>query len=326
MAEKDTKSKVDRSDVIGETLEPEMENLVTELVDKIVKTRPVSRMVETMSPLLAQTLGRLGPTAVAFVTSHIPLHTFGPPGITELVKRLIIESAKHFGNILKKGEIADKTQAATEAVKRAVETELVLDALGHVHLPDCLKLTQLKPFQKQAIKLSQAIGQNVPAAPCCFEAIDAKLKKPAEEPKKPQKQGNLSPFDIIGAMGPEELAKFNEWLRTMDVEGRRRVVECLHELDSREEFVGFMAMDPQIRLEMLPLLENRNAKFALKDYLGAVGGALSGGFHHGVEALRKIWSAYQAYNSSLQPRVDEEWERFKRPRAKPAWWKMFLPV
>ncbi len=322
----ENKNKPDRFDKIGETLEPEMENIVTSIVDMLSTSGPVSRMLTTMSPALAQALGRFGPTAVAFAASHIPLNTFGPAGITELAKRLIIESAKHFGNIMKKGGVTDKAQAATEAVKLAIETELVLDALGHVHLPDCLKLTQLKPFQKQAIKLSQAIGQNVPAAPCCFEAIDAKLKKPAEEAKKPQKQGPQSPFDILGAMKPEELQMFNEWLRTMSPEERRRVVECLHELDSREEFIGFMAMDPQIRLEMLPLLENRNAKFALKDYLGALGSAVRDGFHHGVEALKKIWSKYQEFNSSLQPRVDEQLARFKQPRSKPAWWKMFLPV
>jgi len=322
----DKSKKQDRFDVIAETLEPELENLVTSMVDMAVKSGPISRLVATMSPGLAQLLGKFGPTAVGFAASHIPPNAFGPTGITELGKDLIIEAAKHFGNILKEGKITDKTQAAEEAVKRAVETELVLDCLGHVHLPDCLKLTQLKPFQKQPIKLSQAIGQGAPAAPCCFTNIDAKLKKPADEPKKPQKQGNLSPFDIIGAMGAEEQQKFNEWLRSLTAEERRRTVECLHELDSRDEFTGFMAMDPQIRMEMLPLLENRNAKYVLKDYLAAVGAAVRGGFKHGVAALKTLWSKYQDLNGSLQSQVDEQWERFKKPRSKPAWWKMFLPV
>ena len=238
------KNKHDRFDVLGETLEPELENMVTSIVDMIAKSRSVSRMLVTMSPLLAQTLGRFGPTAVAFAASHIPLNTFGPAGITELAKRLIIESAKHFGNILKKGEVVDKDQAAAAAVQQAIDAELTLDALGLVHLPECIKLTQLKPFQKQNIKLAQAISQNVSAAPCCFEAIDTKLKKPAAEPHKPAKQGNLSAFDILGVMDPEELKKFNQWLRKLDAEERRRVVECLHELDSRDEFTGFMAMDP----------------------------------------------------------------------------------
>jgi len=320
------KNKPDRFDVLGETLEPELENMVTSIVDMIARSRSVSRMLTTMSPLLAQTLGRFGPTAVAFAASQIPLTTFGPAGITELAKRLIIESAKHFGNILKKGEVTDKTQAATEAVKQAIESELVLDALGHVHLPECIRLTQLKPFQKQGIRLAQAISQNVSAAPCCFEAIDAKLKKPADEAQKPAKQGNLSAFDILGVMDTAELKKFNQWLRKLGTEERRRVVECLHELDSRDEFTGFMAMDPQIRLEMLPLLENRNAKYALKDYLAAVGNAFRFGFDKGVEALKKVWSKYQDFNGSLQPQVDEQWERFKKPRPKSPWWKMFLPV
>lgn len=322
----ENKNKQDRFDVLGETLEPELENIVTSIVDMAANSRPVSRMIATMSPGIAQILGRFGPTAVAFAASHIPLNTFGPAGITELAKRLIIESAKHFGNILKKGEVADKAQAAAEAVKQAIETELTLDALGHVHLPDCVKLTQLKPFQKQGIKLSQAISQNVPAAPCCFTAIDAHLKKPATEAKKPEKRGNLSPFDILGAMDPEELKKFNRWLKKLSAEDRCRVVEDLHELDSHDEFVGFMAMDPKIRLEMLPLLENRNAKFALKDYLSAIGAAVRGGFDKGVEALKLVWTKYQAFNSSLQPLVDEQWEQLKKPRRKPSWWKMFLPV
>jgi len=316
--------------------EPYIERLIIKLVHHFADSRPVTAMLRDLSPDTAQLIYSALPGAVGLAISRIPNSAFKTPERAHFVRSMINEASKNIGEVvLQKAGAAptpeEGAKAVDDAFKKVEEQKLVLDALGLVHLPDCVRLGQLKPFQRKNVSFKAAIDQGLKAAPCCFPGIEAELKKQAAPPSKKERRKNPSALDIIGGMSSQDRAAFMAWLKTLTREQRGLAIEGLRWLDSDEEFVGFMAMEPQMRLEMLPLLqeriiEGRKVRDAVKKFLGLVGALVKAGFGKAADAAKLCWRKYWEFDAGLAAAVEAEIKRFKTPRPKPKWLRMFLPI
>ena len=149
--------------------------------------------------------------------------------------------------------------------------------------------------------------------------------------KTPKSGRNLSPLDIIGAADEDLRRKFMEWLEGLSTDDRTMVMDRLHELDSYEEFVGFMELSPEMRIQMMPLLENRHARHSIKRYLGIVGEIAKSGLKTLSKHLSHGWAAFKEWDAGFAPKVEEAKRALKEPRSKSKrkvkWtWRMFLPL
>jgi hypothetical protein len=331
MTDNEKKPRTGLGETVGTVAEPYLERMIIKTIRHIADSRPVEAMIRDMSHSTADVIYQALPGAIGLAISSVPDVAFKSPAAAVYIRSLINEAGKTIGDVIHekklKGEKATDTEkdAAAEAAIKAVDEKKVVFAIGAIHLPGCVHLTSLKPYQRQEMALKDAVEQQLKAAPCCFEGIDTELKKQAAPPKKTVKK-NPSPFDVVGVMDEAGRRSFNDWLKGLTEEQRKRACDALHELDSADEFAGFMAMDSDIRLELLSLLENRNARHAVKKYLGIAGSLVKNGFDKAVVKAKELWGQYKRFNESLQPLVDEQLRQFKSPRPKPRWWKMFLPV
>jgi hypothetical protein len=91
-------------------------------------------------------------------------------------------------------------------------------------------------------------------------------------------------------------------------------MDALHELDSVEELIGLMALPEKVRMEMLPLLENRKTRKKLRDYLAVIGTLIKAGFTKAAEAAKALWRGYKQFDDSFVVRNTELQARLKRPR------------
>ncbi len=322
-------------EIAASATESYVERAILRVVKHLVDSRPITAMIRDLSPETVELIYHGVPGMVGTAIGLIPDSAFRSPTAANYVRSFVNEAAKGVADAVKVKKdqggaaTADDKINAVEAAAKAVSQKKLVLAVGLVHLPNCVNLGGLKPFQKQDVSYEDAIDQQLKAAACCFKGIEAELKKQAAPPPPPAKKANPSPFDVIGGMSPEQQKQFHDWIEGLAPEQRKRAIDALHELDSAEEFTGFMAMDPQIRLEMLALLENRNARFAVRRFLGIVGGLVKSGFDRAVAALKAGWSKYLEFDRGLQPLVDEQLRRFKEPPKKRSWFhwlRMFLPV
>ncbi len=321
-------------EVAASATESYIERAILRVVKHLVDSRPVEAMIRDLSPETVELIYHGVPGVIGTAIGLVPDSAFRSHTAAEYVRPYVNEAAKGVADAIKEkkdkgGATADdKNKAVDAAAKTVGEKKLVL-AVGLVHLPNCIQLAQLKPFQRQDVSYADALDQQLKAAACCFKGIEAELKKQAAPPAAPAKKANPSPFDVIGGMSPEQQKQFHDWIEGLTAEQRKRAVDALHELDSAEEFVGFMSMDPAMRLEMLSLLENRNARFAVRRFLGIVGGLAKNGLDRAVAILKAGWSKYLEFDRGLQPLVDEQLRRCKEPRKPRGWFhwlRMFLPV
>jgi len=101
-----------------------------------------------------------------------------------------------------------------------------------------------------------------------------------------------------------------------DVISKEGFQDRLHELDSYEEFVGFMELSPEMRIQMMPLLENRHARHSIKRYLGIIGAYTKAGLTELKKHLKNGWTVYKAWDAGYAPKVEEAKRRLAEPRSK----------
>jgi hypothetical protein len=286
---------------------------------------------------------------VGYGIAKLPMSLFPNPTIAHFFSDVVVEMAREIDRKIKEAGSVDKVshedyaKAAHDGFAKAMEAKYVVDPMGFLHRADCVKLQAFRrpqhqqrndrnngqpptppPSQLQEITLQAAIAQKLQGSPCCFEGISADLKK-AEAPKAEKKL--RSPMEVIGASGDPELqAKFNAWFKGLNAADRARTMELMKHLDSVDEFKALMAVDPEIREEMMTLLENTNSSFKIGQYLQVLGSALKSGKTKVVEAIKVMWKSYKKFDESLEPTVRKLEANLKKPLRRRPWWHMFLPI
>ena len=296
------KTGVGASETVSNVLEGRAERLLTRFMKHFADWPSVQRLIHGLSPTTVAALNEL-PELVGYLVGKIPDEAFVIPAVAPLCRSLMIEAAKNVGDIIETqrqgGGEANEPAAIKEGAAKAEQLQLAL-ALGCVHMPDCVQLGALKPYQMQKVGLSSAIEQGLKASPCCFERIDLMLKKPAAPPPAPKKlRPGASVFDIIGRMPPEKQKAFVSMLTNLTPEQRQRLIAAIQKsLDSEEEFVGLTsdAISNDLRFELLPLLENRGILQEI------------------TAAIKRLGIDYEKFDAGLAQEVKKQQERYDQPR------------
>lgn len=339
--------RVGGASALDEALRPAVSSALSGFLDWVLDVKPINEAMKHLSPSFRQMSSML-PMAAGYGFAKLPMSLFPNPTVAHFFQDVVVEMARHVDRKIKAAGSVDGVSkeeyasALHEGAKAALEKKYVVDPLGHLHRSDCVKLSAFRrphqprndrngqpipppPSQLQEVSIETAIGQKLQASPCCFEGITADLKK-AEAPKA-EKKAARSPMEVIGGSDDPELKKaFNEWFKGLSGDERKRVMELLKHLDSIDEFKGLMALDPEIRDEMLTLLENTNASFTVSRFLGLVGVAVKHGAHNVAEAAKKAWESYKEFDKSLEPTVQRLKKNLEKPSRRRPWWHMFLPI
>lgn len=338
--------RVGGASALDEALRPAVSSALSGVLDWVLNVKPINEALKHLSPSVRQ-MSSLLPMAAGYGFAKLPVSLFKSATVAHFFQDVVVEMARHIDRKIKASGGVDKmtpeeyAAAAHAGATEALARKYVVDPMGHLHRGDCVRLQAFRrPFQQrndrngqplppppsqlQEVSMETAIGQKLQVSPCCFEGVQADLKK-AEAPKAEKK--SRSPMEVIGGSDDPELKKaFNEWFKSLSGDERKRVMELLKHLDSIEEFKGLMTLDPEIRDEMLTLLENTNTSFTVSRFLHLVGDAAKNGSHKLAEAARHAWEAYKKFDKSLEPTVQKLEANLKKPLRRRPWWHMFLPV
>lgn len=331
---------------LDEALRPVVSSALSGLLDWVIDVKPINEALKHLSPSVRQ-MSSLLPMAAGYGFAKLPMSLFKNDTVAHFFEDTVVEMARHIDRKIKAVGSVDKVTpeeyaaAIEQGLTVAMERKYVVDPMGFLHRADCVKLQAFRrPFQQrndrngqpvppppsqlQEVTLQTALDQKLQGSPCCFHGIQADLKK-AEAPKSEKK--SRSPMEVIGGSGDPDLqAKFNAWFKGLSVAERTRVLGLLKHLDSIEEFKGLMALDPEIRDEMLTLLENTNTSFTVSRFLGLVAGTVKSGATNVATLARRAWEDYKKFDASLGPTVDKLKADLKKPLRRRPWWHMFLPV
>ena len=331
---------------LDEALRPAVSSALSGVLDWVIDVKPINEALKYLSPSFRQ-MASLLPMATGYGFAKLPMSLFPNATVAHFFQDVVVEMARHIDRKIKAAGGVDKVSpeeyaaAAHAGATEALARKYVVDPMGHLHRNDCVKLQAFRrpqqqqrtdrngqplpppPSQLQEISIEGAIAQKLLVSPCCFEGVLADIKK-AEAPKAEKK--SRSPMEVIGGSDDPELKKaFNEWFKGLSGDERKRVTELLKHLDSIEEFKGLMALDPEIRDEMLTLLENTNTSYKVSQFLGLVEAALKSGASNVTEAAKKAWEGYKSFDKSLEPTVRKLEADLKKPLRRRPWWHMFLP-
>lgn len=329
---------------LDEALRPAVSSALSGMLDWVLDVKPLNEAIKHLSPSFRQMTSLL-PMAVGYGFAKLPVSLFKTPTIAHFFQDVVVEMARHLDRKIKAAGSADKmsheeyVQAVQEGYAAAMERKYVVDPMGHIHRPDCVKLSAFRrphqqrndrngqplpppPSQLQEVSLQTAIGQKLQGSPCCFESISADLKK-AEAPKAEKKF--RSPAEVLAAVKPELREKFNAWLKGTDQTTRERLLTLLKHVDSVEEVEALMSVDDDLREDMLKLCENTNASLKVSNFLGLAANVLKTGAAGAKEAIAKAWTAFKKWDASLEPMVQKLEADLKKPLRRRSWWEMILP-
>lgn len=269
--------------------------------------------------------------AAGFSIGEIPSSAFKSQTREHFFKSVANEVFKNLGKVIRQKSGAPPTEeelkkAVQDGIRAAEERKLAIDPMGHLHLPECRELGRLKAGLKAAsdvreIAFKAALEQRLKTAPCCFPAVEEQ-KQPAPQAPNPATRGGRkpSPLEIIGRMSREQQKQFGDWLANLTEEERGRIIDDLRALDSEAEFTGFMAMDPETRVQMLPLLEER------KKQLEMIGKLIESGFAKAAGILKKGWSEFEEFDAKFKDEADELERELKTIEKKQTFWQKFSAI
>jgi hypothetical protein len=338
-------AKVGGASALDEALRPAVSSALSGVLDWVLDTKPINEALKFLSPSVRQ-FSSLLPMGVGYGFAKLPVSLFPNETVAHFFQDVVVEMARHLDRKIKAQGGVDKVSpeeyagALHEGMRAATEKKYAVDPLGHIHRSDCVKLGAFRrphqerrgkdgqiipppPSQLQEVSLESAIAQKLRVSPCCFEGVQADVKK-ADAPKTEKKP--RSPMDVIGGSGDPELQKqFNDWFKGLKADERERVTKLLRHLDSVDEFKGLMATDPEIRDEMLTLLENTNASYTVGKVLEAIGKASKTAATELVEAIKVAYREFKAWEESLAPLERRLEAKLKAPAKRRPWYHMFLP-
>lgn len=349
MSENDKKegtARVGGSSAVDDALRPVVQNFVAGMLDMFADHRGVDAMLRELSPTVRAATKFL-PMGAGYLMAKLPAAYFKSPEVAHFVQDIVVEASRHIDKIVQAKGSPDQVtptelnDALKKGYEAAAQKKYVVDPTRTFHAPSCVNLSHFRrqPFQKKGdqqppppqnnlaeVTFKEAMEQDLKPCLHCLKRIQADLK-PAEAPKADKKP--RSPLDILGSFKDEELRKqFAVWYKGLTTEQRAEANQGLQELDSEAEFMGFMALDPALRMEAIGLLKTRNASHAVGNFLNILGSAIKAGSKETLEVLKKAWAGYKKFDDSLAPLVVKLQADLKKPRDEKSGWdwlKMFLP-
>lgn len=296
--------------------------IVTKLMFFVASYKPVDAALRFLAPYLKFTSEAL-PFAANFVVAKMPLAWFPSPEMAHVFKNVVEAMAHTLQRIVE--EKAGEPLAPTDVAKAVHEATMTVmgqrfsvdNVMGFYHVENPAHIAHMRDWDKfPKFTLAELQQQGTKACPeciICFQpgVSEAGAEKPAEKPATAKKVLR-QPLEIIGGCPDEHLRKeFSTWFAALTAEQRTRVAEAFKHLDSHEEFVGFMALEPSTRLEMLELLASRDDTRQVRGFLSAIGQAVA----DGAESAKKLFiagaSALKAFDDTLAPRVQARTEARK---------------
>ncbi|HTK05171.1 MAG TPA: hypothetical protein VL500_06295 [Candidatus Eisenbacteria bacterium] len=337
--------RVGGASALDEALRPAVSNALSGMLDWVLDVKPINEALKHLSPSFRQ-MSSLLPMAAGYGFAKLPVSLFKNMTVAHFFQDVVVEMARHIDRKIKQAGSVDKVSpgeyadAAHAGAVEAMARKYVVDPMGHLHRADCVRLASFRrphqqrndrngqpvpppPSQLQEIGIEGAIAQKLQVSPCCFEGVQADVKK-AEAPKAEKKF--RSPAEVFAAIKPELREKFNAWLKSTDEETRKRLLTLLKHVDSVEEVEALMSVDDDLREDMLALCENTNASLKVSNFLGLAASALKSGAKDAKVAITKAWEAYKKFDASLAPTVEKLEKDLKKPLRRRPWWHMFLPV
>lgn len=335
--------KIGGASVADEMLRPVVSSALSSMLDWVVDSKPITAALQHLSPSVRQ-FSSLLPIVVAGGFAKLPVSMFGNATYAHFFQDVVVEMARHLDRKIKAAGSVDKVSpeeyasALHDGMKAATEKKYAVDPLGHIHRSDCVKLGAFRrphqerrgkdgqiipspPSQLQEVTLESAMAQKLQVSPCCFEGVQSDVKK-SGEPKTEKRM--RSPMEVIGGSGDPKLQEqFNAWFKGLNAAERERVLKLLRHLDSVDEFKGLMATDPEIRDEMLTLLENTNASYTVGKVLEALGKASKTAATEIVEAVKIACKEFKSWEASLAPTEARLEAKLKAPRKRRPWYDMF---
>ncbi|HTM68494.1 MAG TPA: hypothetical protein VL426_04285 [Candidatus Binatia bacterium] len=330
---------------LDEALRPAVSSALSGLLDLVLDVKPINEALKFLSPGARQ-LASMLPMAAGYGFAKLPMSLFPNPTVADFFEDIVVEMARHIDRKIKASGSVDKlspkeyVEAMQAGAKEAMERKYVVDPMGFLHRADCVKLQSFRrphqerkdrngqplpppPSQLQEVTLQTAIDQKLQGSPCCFQGIQADLKK-ADSPKAEKRF--RSPAEVIGALKPELREKFNAWLKGCDEETRKRLLTLLKHIDSPEEVEALLSVDDELREEMLVLCENTNTSLKVGNFLAAAAQVFKTGAAEAKVVIKKAWEAYKKFDESLEPTVRKLEADLKKPLRRRPWWHMFLPI
>lgn len=314
-----------------------IEMLLGSIRQHLADSRAVKSIVRDMNPVLKMAITGAVPPMAGLLVDSIPDSSFSSSQRADFVRGILLEVIKQFVELFKSDPDAGEDEmkdAVDKAVKIVEDREILVDPMGQMHTKNCPFLARMfvgKGRSHHQLSFKEAIDRNLFASPCCFPQIQQELQKPdpAAKPQDPNRR--LSPFDVLGMLGEKDREAFVNWIKSLDEAQQDEAFEALNELDSLEEYHGLMAMPKDMRLQMMPLLRNRNGKEAMKKTLHTIGTAAQktysfvlkvakDGFKAAEKALRQGTQAVKAWDASLAPEVARRQAELDRKRAKNRKW------
>lgn len=307
----------------NETAEP-IANMIAAHSIKFLADQPsVEALIRGLSPLVK--MGILGsPIALARILHNKEIKFLNKEW-SDTLKRVLVGVCEEVAEVVTaKGSASNEEikQAFVKAETAVMESKLVLDPVGLVHMPACSAVGVLKGLKLQMteITLKAAMAERKRACPTCLNLMQEEIGKAAAAPKSEKK--NRSPMEVIGSLKDEELKKkLRLMLNGLSVEDRTRTLEAFRELDSDEELLAILFMadgNPALMIDLLPLLENRDATYAVRKYLHSIGGILKNSWN-------EVADHYKKWNVSLAPEVERLKSKYHdasgnaTPYVKPTW-------
>lgn len=307
---------------IDEMVAPYADRLASTLVGYVTDVPAVRRAILKLDPRVIAGIHHVLPGVGGLLIGKLlPNSIFRNEQGAAIVKNFLLHVVKKVADSFEAGEDIESEDFADRLEDDMRRLMVKVDPLGQCHDPDCSRLAMAKFSRNQVkdIPILAAVDQALPMAPCCMASLEKKVQAPAKSAAP--KRRPRSALDVIGMLDDEQRAEFDEWLQALEPDDLRSAMAGLSELDSVEEAVGFLSLDPELRLEMLPLLENRSLSSSVKEGLRFLGDSAKTGFNGASQALNGAWqyatTKVGALDARLQPTADSL-ENFATAYAQPA--------
>lgn len=293
---------------VDEIVSPYAERLASMLVGYVTDVQSVKRGIARLDPRVVAGIHHIFPGLGGLLVGKlIPDNLFHNEQATKIGKNFLMHAIRKVADAFESGEDIDSEDFADNLEDDMRRFMVKVDPLGQCHDPDCSRLAMAK-FNRNQVKdipILAAVDQALPMAACCASAIEKKVQAPAQAAKP--KRRPRSALDAVGMVDGTVRQELNGWLGGLTAAQRQHAVAGLNELDSAEELEGFMSLDESLRLEMLPLLENRGLATSTKQALRFLGQSARAGYTGVSQALNNAWQYGKTkageFDNGLQPAV-----------------------
>jgi hypothetical protein len=287
-------------------------------------SRILRTIIGRLSPLTLAAIKHAGPVVVSgAIGVLLPDSLFASPQRAATVKNVLVRFVTKIADAF---EADGFNQDTVDRALREVLDAYVIMHGGHYHDPKCTVVPErlrnlyeeymrdndpgrdrnrrYRELLRHLITLAQALETSKAACAHCGHRTNETAERQQQAAAAKPRRAPRSALDVIGMLNEEQRSEFNEWLGGLGDDDLRSAMSGLAELDSVEEAVGFLALDPELRLVNLPLLENRSTASHVKATLGFLGGLVSDGYDVAADAVNTAWQ-------DMTVKAGEAWDAAK---------------